>query len=231
MRKAALLLAALFLTAAAARADYIVLRSGQRLHVTGYERNGDVYKLAIAGGTLEVSAADVVSIEPEEVFSPVPKAPEPGPFSREIHAAAQKHGLDEALISSVIAAESNYNPRAVSRKRALGLMQLLPTTAARFSVSNAFDPAQNVDAGTRNLRQLLDQYHGDLALALAAYNAGPERVEQYRGVPPYSETRAYLLRVARKLAEKKKAEAAQRGLPCIPLAFSCDNGTNFSPTR
>jgi soluble lytic murein transglycosylase-like protein len=223
MRKAALLFAAIFLTAAAARADYIVLRSGQRLHVTGYERAGDVYRLAIEGGTVEVPAANVVAIEREEVFSRVPPEPPPGPFSREIHAAAKKHGLDEALISSVIAAESNYNPRAVSRKRALGLMQLLPTTAARFSVSNAFDPAQNVDAGTQYLRQLLDLYHGDLTLALAAYNAGPERVEQYGGVPPYNETRAYLQRVARKLAERKKADAAKPPLPCVSLAFPCED--------
>jgi soluble lytic murein transglycosylase-like protein len=177
------------------------------------------------GGRVEVPAADVVSIEPEEVFLPVPQAPPEGPFSREIHSAAQKHGLDEALISSVIAAESNFNPRAVSRERALGLMQLLPKTAARLSVSNAFDPAQNVDAGTRYLRQLLDQYHGNLMLALAAYNAGPERVEQYGGVPPYYETHDYLRRVARKFAERKKADAAKPTIPCVVLAFPCDGST------
>lgn len=225
MRKAALILAALFFTATAARADYIVLRSGLRLHVTGYERDGDVYRLAISGGHVEVPAADVVSIEPEDVFLAVPPPPPDGPFSREIHAAAQKHGLDEALISSIIAAESNFNPRAVSRKRALGLMQLLPTTAARFSVANVFDPAQNVDAGTHYLKQLLDQYHGDLMLALAAYNAGPQRVEQYGGVPPFSETRAYLHRVARNLAERKKAGATKPAMPCVALAFSCDGSS------
>jgi hypothetical protein len=225
MRKAVLLFAALLFTAAVARADYIVLRSGLRLHVTGYERVGDVYHLAMEGGRVEVPVADVVSIEPEEVFLPVPQAPPPGPFSREIHAAAKKHGLDEALISSVIAAESNFNPRAVSRKRALGLMQLLPKTAASFSVSNAFDPAQNVEAGTRYLRQLLDRYHGNMLLALAAYNAGPGRVEQYGGVPPFYETHAYLWRVARKFAEQKKADAARPAIPCLALVFACDGST------
>ena len=114
-------------------------------------------------------------------------------------------GLDEALISSVIFAESNFNPKAVSRKRAQGLMQLLPATAARYSVTNIFDPAQNIAAGTHYLKDLLDQYHGNLEWALAAYNAGPERIEQYHGVPPYPETVDYVRRVTQRNSLKKRA--------------------------
>src|SRR5208282_2506892 len=117
----------------------------------------------------------------------LPLPPPAGPFAAVIRAAAAKHGVDERLIASVIAAESNFNPRAVSRKFAQGLMQLLPETAARYDVTNILDPAQNVDAGTHYLKDLLAQYQGNLQLALAAYNAGPEVVARYRGVPPIGE--------------------------------------------
>ena len=102
------------------------------------------------------------------------------------------------LVASVIAVESNFNPNAVSWKSARGLMQLMPETAARFGVTNVFDPAQNIDAGTRYLKELLLRYNGDLALALAAYNAGPERVTQFRAAPPYRETQNYIRRVTEK---------------------------------
>jgi soluble lytic murein transglycosylase-like protein len=143
---------------------------------------------------LNVAAADLVAVEPEEHFAAVRAVPviTPGPFGNLIHAAAEKHGVDESLIRQVIAAESNFNPRAVSRKRAQGLMQLLPTTAAFYSVANIFDPAQNIDAGTRYLKDLLARYRGDLRLALAAYNAGPDMVERYGGVPPFPETQKYV---------------------------------------
>ena len=148
----------------------------------------------------------MVAFEPEDSFPapPPPAASLNVPFGELIRAAASKHGVDQELIASVIAVESNFNPRAVSPKQARGLMQLLPETVARFAVTNVFDPAQNIDAGTRFLKQLLTRYDQDLALALAAYNAGPDRVEQYRGVPPFPETRMYLRRVARQLGEHKK---------------------------
>ena len=178
----------------AASADYAVLRSGTRLHITGYERDGERVRLAVEGGAVYVAAADLVAVEPEEHFAAVPVVPviAPGPFGNLIHAAAEKHGVDEGLITQVIAAESNFNPRAVSRKRAQGLMQLLPTTAAFYSVANIFDPAQNIDAGTRYLKDLLARYRGDLRLALAAYNAGPDMVERYGGMPPFPETQKYV---------------------------------------
>jgi len=112
-----------------------------------------------------------------------------------IEAFAAEHGLDSALIKAVIKTESNFNPRAVSRKGAQGLMQLMPATIGRLSVGDAFDPHENIGAGVRYLRQLLDQFEGDLTLALAAYNAGENAVLRYRGVPPYPETRDYVRKV------------------------------------
>ena len=112
-----------------------------------------------------------------------------------IEAFAAEHGIDSALIRAVIRAESNFNHRAVSRKGAQGLMQLMPATIGRLSVGDAFDPHENIGAGVRYLRQLLDQFEGDLTLALAAYNAGENAVLRYRGVPPYPETRDYVRKV------------------------------------
>jgi len=118
--------------------------------------------------------------------------------------------VDQELIASVIAVESNFNPRAVSPKFARGLMQLLPETAARLDVTDVFDPRQNIDAGTRYLKELLARYHQDLVLTLAAYNAGPDRVEQFRGVPPFLETRSYVQRVTRKLNEHTRRRQKTR---------------------
>jgi hypothetical protein len=207
------LLLPLFLVAAAApplRADYAVLRSGQRLHITGYERLGDTVRLQLAGGSVEIPSSELVGVEPEEVFGPAPAPNLPVPFAEQIRAAALKHQVDEDLIISVIAAESNFNPRAVSAKFARGLMQILPETAARFGVTDVFDPAENIDAGARYLKELLARYNQDLALALAAYNAGPDRVEQYRGVPPYSETRTYIKRVTQGLKDRKTRSTDRR---------------------
>jgi soluble lytic murein transglycosylase-like protein len=117
-----------------------------------------------------------------------------------------RHRLDPDLVTSVIRAESGFNARAVSPKGAKGLMQLMPSTASQLGVPNAFDPQANVEGGTRYLRELLERYDFDLIKALAAYNAGPMRVEQYRGVPPYYETRAYVARIVRDFNRKKLAE-------------------------
>lgn len=184
----------------AARADYAVLCSGQRVHVSGYLRQGSTITLYVAGGSVMISSNDVVRFEPEDTFTPAPAGPAPNvPFAAQIQAAATRNDVDAKLVSSVISAESNFNSRAVSPKHAMGLMQLMPHTVAGFAVLNPFDPGQNIDAGTRYLKQLLDQYHGNLALALAAYNAGPGAVAQYGGVPPFRETRDYIRRVKKKL--------------------------------
>ncbi len=113
---------------------------------------------------------------------------------------ARRHGVDEPLVHAVIEVESKYNPKAVSRAGAMGLMQLMPKTANRFSVADAFDPVQNVDAGVRYLKELLERYSGQVRLALAAYNAGEEAVERHGGIPPYRETIDYVRRVQRAAA-------------------------------
>ena len=182
-----------------ARADYAVLRSGQRLHITGWQNLGDTIRLDVQGGNVTIAAADLDRIEPEEVFGDSAKRDTELPYSAQIRNAAGTYGLDPALVASVIAVESNFNSRAVSKKLALGLMQLRPETAAQMAVRNAFDPVQNIDGGTRYLRQLLDRYGQDLTLALAAYNAGPKRVDLYHGIPPLAETRSYINRVITRL--------------------------------
>jgi soluble lytic murein transglycosylase-like protein len=190
-----------------ARADYAVLKTGVRLHITGYEQSGDQIRLTVTGGTVNVAAAEVLSIEPEDQFTALPPAftAAKGPYGNLIRAAAEKHGVDEHLITHVIAAESNFNPRATSRKQALGLMQLLPSTAAKFSVTNIFDPAENIDAGTHYLKTLLARYSGNVSLALAAYNAGPEAVTRFGGIPPFPETQRYVQTITTKLAQDKPA--------------------------
>jgi soluble lytic murein transglycosylase-like protein len=132
-----------------------------------------------------------------------------------VNTASGRYRLDPDLVNSVIKAESGFNVRAVSPKGAQGLMQLMPGTASQLGVPNAFDAQANVEGGTRYLRELLERYNFDLVKALAAYNAGPQRVEQFGGVPPYYETRAYVARVVRdfnkkKVAQEKAAAASSR---------------------
>jgi hypothetical protein len=208
-RRAALFLLPVMLAVPSLRAEYIVLQSGQRLKVTGYQLLGEKYRLQIAGGVVEVAVRDVVRIEPEDVFTPVPPQPivQP-PFRELVEAAAARYKVDAALISSVIAVESNFDPKAVSRKNASGLMQLLPETAARLGVKNIFDPQENIDAGTRYLRELLESYNNNIALALAAYNAGPERVQQYGRIPPFAETISYVRRVKRGYEQSKSKSSS-----------------------
>ena len=195
------------LAAPAARADYAVLRNGQRLHVTSYEKLGDTVRLDLPGGSVTILTGDLAAIEPEDVFAPNPPAPKLSvPYASEISDAPAEFRLDPKLIASVIAVESNFNWKAISPKSALGLMQLQPKTAAGLAVRDVFDPRQNIAGGARYLRQLLDHYSQNLVLALAAYNAGPDRVQQYRGVPPFRETQNYIQRVTEKLRENQGQE-------------------------
>lgn len=205
MRGAIVALCLAAAAAPAARGDYAVLKSGLRLHITGYERAGDRIRLAVSGGEVTIAASDLAAVEPEDDFAALPAAKTAlqVPFGSLIHAAAEKHGVDENLLARVIREESNFDPKAVSRKQARGLMQLMPQTAAQLAVKNALDPAQNIDAGARYLRELLDRYAGNLALALAAYNAGPEMVERYGGIPPFPETQRYVRRITTQLKEAK----------------------------
>jgi Transglycosylase SLT domain len=207
-RKLILLMLSL-LVAPALRAEYVVLRSGQRLTVTGYQLVGDKYRLQMNGGFVEIPSAEVVAIEPEEVFTPIVIPVVPGAlaqnaqFGQFIQSAATRFHVDADLISSVIAIESNFNPKAVSRRNARGLMQLIPGTANRLGVRNVFDPAENIDAGTRYLGELLHRYDNNLILALAAYNAGPERVQKYGRVPPFPETLSYVRKVKHTYEQRK----------------------------
>jgi len=230
LKHAALLLTLGLLAAPALRAEYVVLRSGQRLKVTGYQVVGDKYRLQMGGGTVEIAAEDVVAIEPEEVFTPLPAKPiVKAPYRELVEAAAARYKVDADLITSVIAVESNFDPKALSPKNARGLMQLLPETAERLGVQNIYDPQENIDAGTRYLRELLQRYNNDLALALAAYNAGPERVQQYGRVPPFAETLSYVRRVKRSY-EKTKSKASAK-TPSRPgaMAATSQHRTGQSP--
>ena len=200
-------LGALTTLAPCASADYMVLQSGERIHVTGYERVGDTLRLTMPGGTLEIPSDAVVRVDPEDTFLPVKVKLLDVPFANLIADSAKLHGVAPELVASVIAVESNFNPNAVSWRSARGLMQLMPETAARFGVTRVFDPRQNIDAGTRYLKELLIRYNGDLGLTLAAYNAGPDRVGQYRTVPPYRETREYVRRVTEKFRNSYRASS------------------------
>jgi len=164
----------------------------------------------MAGGTVVVAAEDVAGIEPEELFTP-PKPVDNSkmPFHDLIEAASAQYKVDADLITSVIAVESNFEPKAISRRNARGLMQLLPETAARLGVRDIFDPRENINAGTRYLSDLLQSYNNDLVLALAAYNAGPEKVGKFGSVPPYAETISYVRRVKRAY-ENSKSGATPR---------------------
>jgi soluble lytic murein transglycosylase-like protein len=230
MAAAVLMTLACAVFANSARAEYFVLRSGQRLHVNGYQLLDGRYRMQIEGGVAEMQAEEVVAIEPEEVFvSNPPAAAATGPFRDLIEAAASRYNVDAELIASVIGAESNFDPKAISRRNARGLMQLLPTTAARFGVHNIFDPAENIDAGTHYLSGLLMLYKNDLALTLAAYNAGPLRVQKYGRVPPYAETLLYVRKVRTAYAKRKAAPSAASKTATVAAPTTTTVATTATP--
>jgi soluble lytic murein transglycosylase-like protein len=166
----------------------------------------------------QVAAIDTVpdpppapSIAPaSDVSVSAPKAPLPGRLVLRplLSSAGHAHNLDVELLASVVQAESGGNPKALSHAGARGLMQLMPQTAAEHGVTDSYQPEQNVRGGAAYLDELLTRYHEDLTLALAAYNAGPEAVDRYHGIPPYYETRAYVARVIREF--NRRVTARQR---------------------
>ena len=193
-------------------AEFANLRNGFSLRHDHHEVVGATTRLYMsadpAGGYVDVPTNQIEGYEPapadpQDQTAPPAKAPDLKAIVAEISA---QNKIDADFIASVISAESANNPHAVSPKGAQGLMQLMPATASQLGVKDSFDPAANVDGGVRYLRQLLEQYHYDVAKALAAYNAGPQRVQQYKGVPPYRETHAYVARIIRDYNRKKLAE-------------------------
>ncbi len=216
MRVRAGLAAALcWLAPAAAGAELVVLSGGHVLKVDGYRLDGDRAVLALpGGGTLTLPLLRVERVVDDEIAvqsEPLPAAPPaafefgfhpdqpvPGtPFGALIFETAARHLVNPALVAAMVAAESAFDPVAVSPKGASGLLQLMPATADRFGVERdaLFDPVQNLDAGVRYLKWLHDRFAGDLALVLAGYNAGEATVERYDGVPPFRETRDYIRRI------------------------------------
>jgi len=158
---------------------------------------------------------------------PTPVSSRPEDIAGAVNAASGRYRLDPDLVNSVIRAESGFKVHAVSPKGAQGLMQLMPGTASTLGVTNAFDPNANVDGGTRYLRELLEKYNFDLIKALAAYNAGPHRVEQYKGVPPYRETRKYVASIVRDFNRKKIAQQkAANSLAKAPTKAKSQTATN-----
>jgi hypothetical protein len=211
-------LALLSFSLGASASDSAVLHNGFSIVHQRRQVIGDVTRLYMDGD--QSSFVDIPTAEIDHFENvpdpPVAKADSPAAaeFSAASHAfdlnetvkaASGTYQLDPDLVTSVIHAESGFNVHAVSPKGAQGLMQLMPQTANQLGVKNAFDPEANVQAGTRYLRELLERYNFDLIKALAAYNAGPQRVEQYHGVPPYFETKAYVARVVRDFNKKKLA--------------------------
>jgi soluble lytic murein transglycosylase-like protein len=208
--------------------EHVTLKNGFELDCVRREVVGEKVRLYIAGkgsasagdsNYLEVAADSVVRVETvAEVPAPVAEVKMPSPVTimtaptkDEMHEmlahAGAKHNIDEDLLASVVRAESGGQVRAVSRTGARGLMQLMPATASAMGVDDAFRPEQNISGGTAYLDSLLTRYHDNLALALAAYNAGPGAVDKYHGVPPYRETREYVARVIREFNRRKQMVA------------------------
>lgn len=210
-------------------AHLVVFEDGRALRVTSFSFEGGHARLRLEAGALIVVPADgIATIEAASTIEDggeEPAAEESslaaaevaelaaaleqreawrqaaGRFAELIADTADRHGLPRALLAAVAKTESNFDPYAVSRKGACGLLQLMPATARRFGVRKIFDVAQNLDGGAQYLRWLLDRFDGDLSLALAGYNAGEGAVDRHGGVPPYRETRAYVARVLDRAAE------------------------------
>jgi soluble lytic murein transglycosylase-like protein len=198
-----LLLAAIALAwAPSLRAEIALLENGMTLKVASHRADaGTVFLTLKGGGEVGVPASGVRGFVPDEVLDEVGAT---GGDLRALAAeAARRHGLDPELVLAVVSVESGFQPGAVSPKGARGLMQLMPPTAAALGVADSFDPAANLDGGARHLGALVTRYGGDLKKALAAYNAGQGAVDRHKGVPPYSETQAYVAEVLRRYRSER----------------------------
>ena len=197
--------------AAPARAEIIYLVSGRSVSVKTHRVDGDKIILTLrSGGEVTCDRSLVDKILPDEVPYPEPVAAaqavsdettaaqpsvlESTPYGEIIAAMSEAHGVDPLLVRALIQVESNYQARARSRKGALGLMQLMPSTARVYNVRNPFDPRANIEAGIKHLKSLIARF-GGVELGLAAYNAGEGAVTKFNGIPPYRETRNYVSRI------------------------------------
>jgi hypothetical protein len=201
-------------------AEEVTLTNGFNLLCDHREEAGGKVRLFTnkdSGNFLEVDAAEIASVDtvpdPPAVTTPSGRITEPKLSDADVHQLISKagasHNLDVDLLASVVRAESGGNIHAVSRTGAQGLMQLMPGTAAELGVADSFRADQNINGGTAYLDALLVRYHENLALALAAYNAGPAAVDKYHGVPPYRETRIYVARVIREFNRRKQLEKTE----------------------
>jgi hypothetical protein len=201
-------------TADPASAEIVFLASGQTISVKSHRVVGDSIVLTLrGGGEVTCDKTLIEKIVPDEVPHPEPKpeqttpagvTPEDGkvdpallektPYGEIIAAMSEAHGVNPLLVRALIQVESNYKPKARSHKGAMGLMQLMPSTARAYNVRNPYDPKANIAAGVKHLKGLLDRL-GAVDLALAAYNAGEGAVKKFNGVPPYRETRNYVSRI------------------------------------
>lgn len=199
--------------ASTSSAEIVFMTSGGTLSVKGHKTDGDSIVLTLrGGGEVTCDKSLIEKIVPDEVPHPEPAPPQaeqPQPatttarsgllkdsvYADLIATAAEAHGVNPLLIQALIQVESNYQPRARSSKGAMGLMQIMPATAREYRVRNAYDPKSNIDAGIRKLKGLLEKFGSDVALALAAYNAGEGAVQKYNGIPPYRETQNYVSRI------------------------------------
>jgi len=214
-----MILAVCLLAPAAHATDLVVFEDGRGIRVSGFALADGLARLTLEdGGELGVPAASIMAIERAIDPEDAEPAEDPlravaaaalvddlrandlwrkaaGKYADVIAEAADRNALDRALLAAVAKVESNFNPYAVSPKGACGILQLMPDTAKRFGVKNVFDVTQNVDAGARYLRWLLDRFDGRVELALAGYNAGEGAVARHHGVPPYAETEWYVIKV------------------------------------
>jgi hypothetical protein len=222
-------------------ADSAILRNGFSIRHQRREIIGTVTRLYIDGDqssfvdipTAEIDHFEALPDSPtshqDSATSTDAIAPQHFDLSQAVKDASGTYQLDPDLVTSVIRAESGFNVRAVSPKGAQGLMQLMPKTASQLGVKNAFDPQANVEAGTRYLRELLERYNFDLIKALAAYNAGPQRIDQYNGVPPYYETKAYVARIVRDFNKKKLADKSASAAPAAKKTSSPNPASKPTP--
>jgi hypothetical protein len=217
-----------------ARAELVTLTTGRTLSVHAHVVQGSQAVLSLrGGGEVVCDAALIARVDPDEVPWPEPApvalpGPSDGtaavaatPFDHLIAPLAERLGVDAALVRAVVETESAFEPRARSRKGAMGLMQLMPQTARQYAVPDPYDPPANLEAGIRHLKALLDRY--DVRLALAAYNAGEATVRRHGGVPPYRETRDYVDRVLRRLEHYRGpvgAAGSHEGRPVLGVPTS-----------